>query len=281
MNENPSATTQLAELREDLQRERRKAASRAKSWIAVRVGVVLLVVVYMTWLGGAVGRISAEELTRFAATSLESKLPELRADLRDYAIAVAPEVTDRARDLLLEVPGQLRTVVERELGTQADRLIARLEADMDLAITTVIDEQLELVRNQDPNASPEEQLDTIILGVSDAFRETLIDGIDELYEHSTRERLCQQGGAFTGELEGGPLTDRSKAEAIVSFSKERALDLSRCYDYADSLDDIPMLEAAGYARVVNPGRRLRKIALAKKWKILIWDLEENKKERSS
>ncbi len=94
-------------------------------------------------------------------------------------------------------------------------------------------------------------------------------------------RLCQQDGAFTGELKGGPLTDRSKAEAIVSFSKEHHLDLSKCYAYADSLDDIPMLEAVGYARVVNPGRRLRKMALAKKWKILIWNLEEGKKEQTS
>jgi HAD superfamily hydrolase (TIGR01490 family) len=94
-------------------------------------------------------------------------------------------------------------------------------------------------------------------------------------------RLRQQGGAFTGELEGGPLTDRSKAEAIVSFSEERQLDLSRCYAYADSLDDIPMLETAGHARVVNPGRRLRKIALAKDWEILIWNLGESKKERTS
>ena len=94
-------------------------------------------------------------------------------------------------------------------------------------------------------------------------------------------RLCQQDGAFTGKLEGGPLTDRSKAEAIVAFSKEHQLDLSRCYAYADSLDDIPMLEAVGYARAVNPGRRLRKIALAKEWKILIWHLEESKKEHTS
>jgi len=42
-----------------------------------------------------------------------------------------------------------------------------------------------------------------------------------------------------------------------------------------------MLEAVGYARAVNPGRRLRKIALAKKWKILIWHLEESKKEHTS
>ncbi len=113
--------------------------------------------------------------------------------------------------------------------------------------------------------------------------ETLVKPLADQIQASAMiaARLCQQDGAFTGELEGGPLTDRSKAEAIVSFSKERQLDLSRCYAYADSLDDIPMLEAAGYARVVNPGRRLRKIALAKKWKILIWDLEENKKERTS
>ncbi len=93
--------------------------------------------------------------------------------------------------------------------------------------------------------------------------------------------LCQQDGTFTGELEGGPLTDRSKAEAIVAFSKEHKLDLSRCYAYADSLDDIPMLEAVGYARAVNPGRRLRRIALARKWKILTWNLEESKKEHTS
>jgi len=42
-----------------------------------------------------------------------------------------------------------------------------------------------------------------------------------------------------------------------------------------------MLETAGHARVVNPGRRLRKIALAKNWEILIWNLGESKKERTS
>ena len=94
-------------------------------------------------------------------------------------------------------------------------------------------------------------------------------------------RLRQQDGIFTGELEGGPLTDQSKADAIISFSKKRQLDLSRCYAYADSLDDVPMLETVGYARVVNPGRRLRRIALENKWEILLWQLEGSKKERAS
>ena len=94
-------------------------------------------------------------------------------------------------------------------------------------------------------------------------------------------RLCQKGGVFTGQLEGGPLTDQSKADAIVSFSKERQLDLSKCYAYGDSLDDVQMLETVGYARVVNPGRRLRRIALEKKWEILIWQLDESKKEQAS
>ena len=61
--------------------------------------------------------------------------------------------------------------------------------------------------------------------------ETLVKPLaDQIRASATlAPRLCQQDGAFTGELEGGPLTDRSKAEAIVSFSKERQLDLSRCY----------------------------------------------------
>ncbi len=209
-NEIVSATTRLAELREDLQRESNKATTRAKSWVVIRVGLILLVAAYMTWIGGAMGRLSAEDLTRLAATSLESKLPELRADLRDYAISVAPEVTDRARDLVLEVPVQLRTVVERKLLAQAERLIARLETDMDLAITTVIDQQLELLRSYDSEVGPEEQLDAIVLGVSDVFRETLIEGIDEMYEHSTGD--VQGLNAYLDHLLSSP--DLTQSERI-------------------------------------------------------------------
>jgi hypothetical protein len=48
----------------------------------------------------------------------------------------------------------------------------------------------------------------------------------------------------------------------------RGYRLSDCYAYSDSATDLPMLEAVGYPRVVNPDRALRKIARDRNWPVL-------------
>ncbi len=88
-------------------------------------------------------------------------------------------------------------------------------------------------------------------------------------------RLEKKGGAFTGALSDGPLTDKRKAEGVVAFARKHGLNLDQCYAYADSLDDVPMLESVGHPKVVNPGWRLRQIARRKGWEILSWQLDEN------
>lgn len=86
-------------------------------------------------------------------------------------------------------------------------------------------------------------------------------------------RLSQQNGVFTGELQGGPMTDERKAKALHLFADQNGLDLSRCYAYADGLDDLPMLQAVGRPTAVNPGLRLRRSARQKGWEIVEWKLE--------
>ena len=86
-------------------------------------------------------------------------------------------------------------------------------------------------------------------------------------------QLCQQNGVFTGQLQGGPMTDERKAQALHLFANQNGLDLSRCYAYADGLDDLPMLQTVGHPTVVNPGLRLRRAARQKGWKIVEWKLE--------
>ena len=98
----------LEEIRQSIEQEDRASIARAKLGILVRSGMLALMVGYMAWLSGTVDRLSAVELTRFAAAHLESKLPEFRAELRDYAIDQAPEITDRAQELLLAMPARLR-----------------------------------------------------------------------------------------------------------------------------------------------------------------------------
>ena len=88
-------------------------------------------------------------------------------------------------------------------------------------------------------------------------------------------RLEEKGGAFTGELVDGPLTDKRKAEGVVAFARKHGLDLDQCYAYADSLDDVPMLESVGHPKAVNPDRGLRQIARRKGWETLSWQLDKN------
>ena len=46
--------------------------------------------------------------------------------------------------------------------------------------------------------------------------------------------------------------------------------LEHCYFYSDSYTDLPMLEAVGYPRVVNPDLRLRRLARRRGWPVLDW-----------
>ncbi len=83
-------------------------------------------------------------------------------------------------------------------------------------------------------------------------------------------RLAQRRGSFTGELERGTMTDLEKVRAVRRHCRHRGLSLKDCYGYADSLDDVPMLEQVGYPHVINPGWKLRREARARGWPMLRW-----------
>jgi putative phosphoserine phosphatase/1-acylglycerol-3-phosphate O-acyltransferase len=84
-------------------------------------------------------------------------------------------------------------------------------------------------------------------------------------------RLATSDGAHTGELEGQPLAGQTKADAVSEYAAENQISLSRSFAYADSLDDVPMLETVGRPAVVNPGRRLLQTARARGWGVYVWD----------
>ena len=73
-------------------------------------------------------------------------------------------------------------------------------------------------------------------------------------------------GRYTGKL-AFYAYGQSKADAMRSLAKRAAIDLSASYAYSDSLTDLPMLEAVGNPRVVNPTRDLRKDAAARGWEV--------------
>ncbi|MDQ4062321.1 MAG: HAD-IB family hydrolase, partial [Actinomycetota bacterium] len=83
-------------------------------------------------------------------------------------------------------------------------------------------------------------------------------------------RLEEENGVYTGELSGAPIAGEARARMLASFARRRNLDLSRSYAYADSISDLPMLEAVGNPVAVNPDGRLQKAARERGWRIRDW-----------
>jgi HAD superfamily hydrolase (TIGR01490 family) len=76
-----------------------------------------------------------------------------------------------------------------------------------------------------------------------------------------------KGDTYTGKLLGNLLHGKEKAIGITTLAAERNFDLSKCFAYSDSHNDLPLLEAVGNPRVINPDAILRILALRDGWPI--------------
>jgi HAD superfamily hydrolase (TIGR01490 family) len=99
----------------------------------------------------------------------------------------------------------------------------------------------------------------------------LLEPMKDLADDVLCSTLAQENGAYTGELTGAPVAGEARARMLASFARRRGLDLTRSYAYADSISDLPMLEAVGNPVAVNPDRRLGTAAKARGWKVEHWD----------
>ncbi|NTW42755.1 MAG: HAD family hydrolase, partial [Cellulomonadaceae bacterium] len=74
-------------------------------------------------------------------------------------------------------------------------------------------------------------------------------------------------GFYTGRLVGDLLHGEAKARAVQRLAEDEGLDLSRCYAYGDSTNDVPILSSVGHPFAINPDARLRKHAAAVGWPV--------------
>ena len=110
--------------------------------------------------------------------------------------------------------------------------------------------------------------DVVIVSTSGS---EVVEPIGEMLgaDHVIATRMKVEDGAYTGEIEYYAYAEE-KANAIRALADQLGYDLSESYGYSDSVTDVPMLEAVGYAHAVNPDRELRKAAAAKGWPVLVF-----------
>jgi HAD superfamily hydrolase (TIGR01490 family) len=82
--------------------------------------------------------------------------------------------------------------------------------------------------------------------------------------------LLERDGRLTGDLSSPPPAGEARATLLEEFAAREGLDLSQSFAYADSLSDLPMLEAVDVPVVVNPDARLSQVATQRGWRVERW-----------
>lgn len=77
-------------------------------------------------------------------------------------------------------------------------------------------------------------------------------------------------GVFTGNWEPPLCYGQGKVTRAQAWARELGLDLGQAAFYSDSITDLPMLEAVGQPRVINPDLRLRLLARQRGYPIEAW-----------
>lgn len=77
---------------------------------------------------------------------------------------------------------------------------------------------------------------------------------------------------FTGLISGPYLSKEGKVERAVSHCQAMDVPLERCAFFADSINDLQLLEMVGWPVTVNPKQNLREVAEARDWRIVSWTL---------
>jgi putative phosphoserine phosphatase/1-acylglycerol-3-phosphate O-acyltransferase len=86
-------------------------------------------------------------------------------------------------------------------------------------------------------------------------------------EHVMCTELEVEDGVFTGEIIRPVCYGEGKAIAARGIAQREGLDLEQSYFYTDSDEDLPLLEAVGRPRPLNPNRRLAQIAKERGWPV--------------
>ena len=101
----------------------------------------------------------------------------------------------------------------------------------------------------------------------------LVEPLGTLADDVIAARLEERRGLFTGELIDTPLTGEARSSMVAAYARDHGLELSRSWAYADSLADLPMLEAVGHPVAVNSDHRLARTARRRRWPVVSWETE--------
>jgi len=86
-------------------------------------------------------------------------------------------------------------------------------------------------------------------------------------DHVMFTELEVENGIFTGEVVHPTCYGEGKAIAARAIARDEGVELDQSYFYTDSHEDLPLLDAVGHPRPLNPNRQLAQIAKERLWPV--------------
>ncbi len=157
----------------------------------------------------------------------------------------------------------LRAFLRRYAGVRADELRALVtEVLGDAMLHRVMPEATRQIRRH--RAAGHRTI--LITGAVDLH----VEPLSVLFDEVVASRMHMTDGVLTGFLEAPPLVDEARAAWLRQYAARHGLRLDRCYAYADSYSDRPLLEAVGHPHAVNPDTQLYRHARRHHWLVHRW-----------
>jgi fatty acyl-CoA reductase len=101
----------------------------------------------------------------------------------------------------------------------------------------------------------------------------VVEPVAPLADEVIAAKLHSTDGVFTGDLERPPLVGEARASWLRDYARQHEADLRAAYAYADSLSDLPLLEAVGNPVAVNPDVALAAVARSRGWPTEEWEAD--------
>lgn len=155
--------------------------------------------------------------------------------------------------LLEEAARTLEGVSEREFAELGERVF-----DKHLAASIYPESRALIRRHQECGHTVAILSSATPYQIDPAARELEIDDV-------ICNRFHTEEGRFNGEVCEPVCYAKGKRAAADAFAQSRDVDLQHCYFYSDGFEDLPVFEAVGYPRPLNPDSSLEVVARRRDW----------------
>ena len=108
----------------------------------------------------------------------------------------------------------------------------------------------------------------ILSGSSPYATEPLAEALN--IDHVLCSRLTVESGRFTGSIVPPLAFAEGKVTLAQGWAEDHNVSLQESVFYTDSISDLPMLDAVGEPRIINPDPRLKRLAKQRGWSIERW-----------